>query len=116
VEESLDGRRFEVVGHEGGEAGGDTAFEYHQNDDLVWARYAGGAIRLGFLVGRRIGDRLEFRYSHLTADGETTNGASTTVISCEPDGRLTMTDEWRWESKPGSGTAVLREVPSRGTL
>ena len=33
-----------------------TTFEYHEEDDLVWARHSGGAIRLGFLVGVRQGD------------------------------------------------------------
>jgi hypothetical protein len=46
-----------------GEATAATTFEYHELDGVVWARYEGGAIRLGFLVGTRVGDRLEFRYS-----------------------------------------------------
>src|SRR5262245_59007266 len=107
---SLDGRRFALVAHEAGEAGADTTFEYHEEGDLVWARYEGGSIRLGFLVGLRNGERLVFRYCHLTVHGETTTGTSTTAIAQDADGMLTMTDEWRWESKPGNGTAVLREV------
>ena len=49
-----------LKGTEPSEASEATEFEYHQHGDLVWARYEGGAVRLGFLVGTRLGDRLEF--------------------------------------------------------
>jgi hypothetical protein len=107
---SLDGRRFVAVENVGGEAGVQTVFEYHEEGDLVWARYAGGAVRLGFLVGTRSGDRLEIRYSHLNADGETANGTCSTAIARDADGLLTLDEVWRWESRPGSGTSFMREV------
>jgi hypothetical protein len=69
---SLDGRAFrqaEMASE--GEASSATVFEYHEADDLVWARYEGGAVRLGFLVGVRDGDSLEF-----------TMFASWTSVSC----------------------------------
>ena len=47
-----------------GEASAETVFEYHQNGDLIWATYQGGAVRLGFLVGR-VTVTLDFRYSQL---------------------------------------------------
>ena len=39
-----------------GEASNETVFEHYQEGDLVWARYEGGAVRLGYLVGTRNGD------------------------------------------------------------
>jgi hypothetical protein len=27
------------------------------------------------------------------------------------DGRLRMHEQWTWDSKPGSGTSVVEEVP-----
>jgi hypothetical protein len=27
------------------------------------------------------------------------------------DGRLVLAETWRWESKPGSGTSLLCELP-----
>jgi hypothetical protein len=88
----------------------ETVFEYHEDDGLVWARYAGGSIRLGFLVGTRDGDRLEFRYSQVNHAGETAVGRCSTVISLDGDGLLVLSETWRWESRPGSGTSVLREI------
>ena len=107
---SLDGRLFRVVEMgEQGEASTATVFEYHQEGDLVWARYSGGTVRVGFLVGTRDGDRLEFRYSQLNEKGETSNGRCTTTISTLPDGRIHLAEDWAWESKPGSGTSAAIE-------
>ena len=55
---SLDGRRFRAVAEvAGGDVGPQTEFEYVERDDgVIHARYAGGAVRLGFLVGTRAGD------------------------------------------------------------
>jgi hypothetical protein len=95
---------------EEGEAGAETVFEYHEDGDLIWARYAGGAVHLGFLVGTREDDRLDFRYSQLNEQGETSNGRCSTTISSLPDGRLRLSEEWARESKTGSGVSVEEEV------
>ena len=108
---SLDGKTFRVseMGHQG-EASASTAFEYHESGDLVWARYEGGAVRLGFLVGTRDGDRLDFRYSQLNETGETSNGHCSSTISVLPDGRLRLAEDWVWESKVGAGTSAIEEI------
>ena len=107
---SLDGRRFTPIARaDAGEAGTDTVFEYNEDDGLVWARYGGGEIRLGFLVGLRDGERLDFRYSHVNGAGETANGRCSSMISLDEAGRLVLSETWSWESKPGHGTSVLRE-------
>jgi hypothetical protein len=53
-----------------GEAREDTVFEYHEERGVVWARYAGGDVTLGFLVGTRKGG---------------------------VEGRLVLSETWRWE-------------------
>ena len=108
---SLDGRQFRVAAMDDeGEAGEETLFEYHQEGDLVWARYRGGAVRLGFLVGTREGSVLRFRYSQLNQDGDTSTGRCTTTISTLPDGRLRLDEDWAWESKPGEGRSAVLET------
>lgn len=90
---SLDGRIFRSAGEktEAGEASPATVFEYHEEEGVIWARYEGGVLRLGFLVGTRDRDRLEFRYSQLNDKGETSNGRCSTTISVLPDGRILST-------------------------
>jgi len=108
---SLEGRIFRVaVTAAQGEANEATVFEYHEEDGLIWARYEGGTVRLGYLVGTRHGSRLEFRYSQLNVSGETSNGRCSTTVSVLPDGRLRMEEDWEWESKPGAGTSAIEEV------
>ena len=111
VAPSLDGRRFRHAEMSvEGEGSAETVFEYHERDGVVWARYQGGAVRLGFLVGVRSGDSLEFRYSQVNDAGETSNGRCSTAISILADGRLRLDEEWAWESKPGAGTSASEEV------
>jgi hypothetical protein len=95
---------------EAGEATAATVFEYHEEDSVVRARYKRGAVRLGFLVGTRVGDRLNFRYSQLNEGGETANGHCSTTVSVLPDGRLRLSEDWAWESKAGSGSSAAEET------
>ena len=107
----MEGKRFRVaaMGDEG-EASAETVFEYHEDGDLIWATYHGGAVRLGFLVGTRDGDTLDFRYTQLNELGETANGHCSTAISVLPDGRLRLDESWAWESRPGSGASAVEEI------
>jgi hypothetical protein len=108
---SLDGRRFQAVADvAGGDVGAQTVFEYVEDDGVVHARYAGGAIRLGFLVGTRQGDTLRFRYAQVRADGTTASGRCESRIEALPDGRLRLHETWAWESQPGAGTSIVEEV------
>lgn len=108
----LDGRRFrDVTVDHAGDVGADTVFDYREEaDGVVHARYEGGTVRLGFLVGTRSGDELEFRYSHVTVDGESASGRCRSRITQLDDGRLRLEERWEWTSKPGSGTSALEEV------
>ena len=108
---SLDGRRFAATSDVvGGEITPDTEFLYAESDGVVTAEYGGGAVRRGFLVGTRVGDRLDFRYSQLNQDGQTSNGHCLSTVSTLPDGRLHLQESWQWESREGTGTSAADEV------
>lgn len=108
---SLDGRRFRTAAEvPGGDVGVETLFEYSQDGELAHARYSGGAVVLGFLVGTRDGDNLHFRYAQLRADGTTATGRCSSRIEVLPDGRLRLHEQWSWESAEGSGTSVIEEI------
>lgn len=106
----LDGRVFRATGDvEGGQVSRETEFRFRQSEDLVWGRYSGGAIRLGFFVGTSDGQTVRFRYTQLGADGETASGSTTDRIEVLPDGRVRLHESWQWDSREGSGTNVLEE-------
>jgi hypothetical protein len=108
---SLDGRRFQAATDvPGGDVGAQTVFEYAEEGGIVHARYGGGAIRLGFLVGTREGDTLRFRYVQVLADGTTASGRCESRVEALADGRLRLHEAWAWESQPGEGTSVVEEV------
>jgi hypothetical protein len=112
---NLEGRLFrDVTPEHSGDVGEGTVFEYHEDDDgTVWAPYSGGGVRLGFLVGTRSGDSLDFRYTHVTAGGETATGHCVSRVELQDDGRLRLHEEWSWESKPGTGTSLLEQIPGQ---
>jgi hypothetical protein len=108
---SVDGRVFRsTTTSERGDVGGETYFHFDQSDDVVHARYEGGDVRLGHLVGRHFGDSLDFRYVHLTVTGKTATGRSVDRIERLDDGRLRLHEEWERDSKSRSGTSVLEEL------
>src|SRR3954452_9947661 len=107
---SLHGRRFRPAAEvSGGDVGTETVFEYVEDDGIVHARYGGGAVRLGFLVGTRDGDVLRFRYAQVRADGSTATGRCESRIETLPDARLRLHEPWPWESKEGAATSFFEE-------
>jgi hypothetical protein len=111
AEISIDGLTFGGADEkpEAGEATAETVFEYHESDGVIWARYEGGPVRLGFLVGTRDGDKLEFRYSQVNDKGETSNGRCSSTVSVLSDGRVRLDQDWAWESRPGAGQDAIEE-------
>lgn len=108
---SVDGRVFKSVSNDAdGDVGEETYFWFEQTDELIHAQYHGGSVRLGHLVGHHLGETLDFRYTHVTTDGDTATGHSVDRIEHLDDGRLRLHEEWEWDSKPGSGSSVLEEV------
>jgi hypothetical protein len=108
---SLDGHRLRPAADvSGGDVGAETIFEYVEEHGIVHARYGGGAVRLGFLVGTREGDVLRFRYVQVRGDGTTATGRCESRIETLADGRLRLHETWAWESQDGAGTSVVEEV------
>jgi hypothetical protein len=108
----MDGRVLRAVAtSDGGEVDAATELRFRQSEDLVWGRYSGGAIRLGFFVGTSDGSTLRFRYTHLSEAGDTASGESVDRIEILEDGRVRLHESWRWDSRDGAGTSVLEEIP-----
>lgn len=87
-----------------------TIFEFSQAGDVVEARYSGGGIARGHLIGRFIDGRLEFRYVQLTDDGLLDGGHSTCDLDETADGRLRLREHFEWASRDGVGINVFEEL------
>ena len=108
---SLDGRTLAGVSNaDAGEVSGDTRFEFEQTGERIYARYSGGDVVDGHLVGTFDGRTWDVRYTQPNADGETATGHSVGTVELLEDGRVRVDDEWEWESRDGSGESVLEEV------
>jgi len=110
---SLHGRvLLAVSGGSGGEAAPGTRFEYTEEGDLVSARYAGGPVRLGFRVGTRSGNHLQFRYVHITKAGEAASGRADARLELLPDGRVRLHEIWAQVPGRDEGARVVEEAPA----
>jgi hypothetical protein len=107
----LDGLRMNAVETDpNGVIDRDTIFMFHQDGDRVHAEYAGGRIERGYLVGRLSGTALEFRYCQREANGTLGSGASTCEVERDEESRVRIVENFTWESRPGGGQNVLREL------
>jgi hypothetical protein len=101
---TLDGRVLSVPGRDGDERpGAGASFRYTQAGDLVHATYTGGTVRLGYRVGTRHGNHLEFRWAEVLTTGETRCGRADARLEVLPDGRVRLHELWSVDA-PGSRT------------
>jgi len=92
----------------------DTIFTFSQDGPVVTARYAGGKVLAGSLVGVMSAGRLEFQYAQMDLDHRLDGGRSTCEVSRGADGRLRLLEHFEWASREGSGTNVFEELPGSG--
>jgi hypothetical protein len=95
-----------------GVVGADTLLRFTQKGDRVLARYNGGSIKRGCLVGEISGGSLGFRYTQIEASGEIHGGRSICDLVTLPDGRTRIVEHFTWRTREGSGDNVFDEVKS----
>lgn len=109
---SLDGKHMRVIAPAAGAVvSSDTHLVFSETGSMISARYYGGTIRLGYLVGRRIGQSAVFRYAQLSVDDHLDGGVSRCDLLITPAGRLRVTEHYQWDSRDGEGINVFEEVP-----
>jgi len=94
-----------------GVVGGDTLLHFTQRGSRVLARYGGGSIKRGYLVGDIQDERLRFRYTQVEASGEIHGGRSVCDVMTLPDGRARIVEHFTWRTREGSGDNVFDEIP-----
>ena len=89
-----------------------TRLHFTQRGERVCARYAGGSVVRGWLVGRwGAGDTLSFRYAQCESGGTIHAGQSVCDVQQLPDGRLRIFEHFTWSTRLGSGINVFDELP-----
>jgi hypothetical protein len=112
---SLDGVRMYVSSTgDRGVVGAETTLRFVQKGSAVFARYSGGNVDRGCLVGRLAGSELAFRYAQREVSGDVHGGRSRCEVTRLTDGRLRIVEHFSWETRVGSGTNVFDEIPDEG--
>jgi hypothetical protein len=95
---------------EQGVVGQGTHLRFLQKGSRVMARYNGGAVSRGCLVGTLSGSQLLFRFAQVEASGEIHGGRSVCEVDRRPDGRIRIVEHFAWRTRPGFGTNVFEEM------
>jgi hypothetical protein len=96
---------------EGGVVDAMTRIVFRQRGARVVARYHGGRIRRGLLVGAVSGAVLTFRYLQVEVSGAIHGGRSTCDIALTSGGRIRIVERFTWTTRNGHGTNVFDEFP-----
>lgn len=89
----------------------DTIFEFTQEGDLVSAKYAGGKIKSGYLIGNVSDGKLHFCYCQVRTNGMMDHGVLVCGISYEGD-KLMLTEEFEMTAESGQeiGVNIFKEL------
>jgi hypothetical protein len=102
-------RAHAAVTAPGGVIDSDTIFEFVQSGDVVEAKYAGGKVVTGYLIGRQHGKQLEFRYCQTHTDGSLAGGHSHCSLRTNDQGKIEIVEEFEWATG-GTGTNIIRQL------
>lgn len=93
-----------------GVVGADTFLHFIQKGTRVVARYSGGSIKRGCLVGEIEGEALTFRYAQVEASGVVHGGSSVCEIVTLDDGRTRIIEHFTWRTRTGFGDNIFDEA------
>lgn len=109
----LNGKRMRVLSTDiNGTVSSKTVLIFEQVGNVVSARYRGGSIVDGYLMGLIEATILRFRYVQVDTGGNLDAGVSTGEIERLADGRLRLIEHFEWSTRNGKGTNIFEELPS----
>ena len=88
----------------------DTHLALVQRGSRIFGRYRGGSIQRGCLVGRIVGDRMDFRFSQRETRGGIHGGNSICLIESLSVGRLRIREHFTWKTREGAGVNIFDQV------
>ena len=88
-----------------------TIFTFTQIDNFVSAKYSGGQIHQGFLVGKLFKEKLNFSYCQIQKDGVIDNGQSECDVIMGENKKIRLVEHFKWNSKNGdTGVNIFQEL------
>ncbi len=93
----LNDKVFKTFQNEKGLASSETRFHYTETKNVIHARYHGGAVLEGYIIGKRLdGNQIQLLYHCITTDGELKAGSSIGKIVKNEAGLLMLSFDWQW--------------------
>ena len=87
-----------------------TIFHFHQENNIIWAEYSGGKVKLGRLLGVVTGNKLNHNYIQINTKDEINSGEGNSLIKINNENKLQIIEEWEWKSQDGKGKSVMTEL------
>ena len=87
-----------------------TRLYFIQEGSRVFARYGGGSVVRGCLVGALLGSELVFRYTQLEDSGHIHGGRSICEVQRNAQTGLRVIEHFTWITRSGSGTNIFDEI------
>jgi hypothetical protein len=87
-----------------------TRLHFTQKGSRVFARYAGGLVKRGCLVGTISESELIFRYTQLEDSGQIHCGRSICEVQWSQETGLRVIEHFTWSTRTGSGTNIFVEI------
>ncbi|WP_299889426.1 n-acetylglutamate synthase [uncultured Lacinutrix sp.] len=106
-------KKFKAVKNtSNGETSDDTIFHYNQTENILTARYSGGRIVEGHLIGlvSPNGD-IDMRYHQINDQGNIMTGICKSTPEILKNGKIRLHEEWQWTSGDKSkGNSIIEEL------
>jgi len=110
---SYHGKAFRSIHNsQSGEVSNETTFSYQQKGAVISARYEGGNIREGNILGRVESDgTIQMSYQHWNMENEFRAGICTSTPERLPNGKIRLYESWEWTNgMEGRGESIIEEV------
>ena len=87
-----------------------TRLHFIQKGSRVFARYAGGRVKRGCIVGTISESELVFRYTQLEDSGQIHGGHSVCEVQWSEGDGLRVIEHFTWSTRSGGGTNIFTEI------
>jgi len=110
---NLDKKIFKALSNsENGEVNDDTVFYYSQKENIISAKYSGGEIIKGNLIGKQLENgQFDFVYHHINKDGQLKIGKCLSTAILQDNRKIKLFEKWQWlNDDMSTGTSELIEI------